>query len=154
MKRVCEKYALQLGCKKNKELCQVRPTQSTQSWEGTQVSQDYQKNLSDFPDSPTVRTPCAQHGGSQIRSLVREPGSRILHAMAKTRKKISFLPGFPPLLHTCIHAWESVISPEDSGAPHTLSIQEEGMWKWKLLSRVRLFVNPGQNPGVGSLSLL
>ena len=58
-----KEYALQLGCKKNKELWQVRPTQSTQSWEGTQVSQVYQKNLSDFPDSPTVRTPCAQHGG-------------------------------------------------------------------------------------------
>ena len=58
--------------------------------------------------------------GAQIPSLVRELGSLILHGMAKMGKKKLFPPSKQGnFLHTCIHAWESVSSPEDSGPTHS-----------------------------------
>ena len=56
----------------------------------------------DFPSSPVVKTPCFQYGGggARFKSLAGELRSRMLHGMAKKKKK----------RHTGEFPWASLIS--------------------------------------------
>ena len=81
-------HVLQLGCEENKETWLVRSTQSTQSWDGIEVPQDYQK-ISRHPWRSSGWDSVFPVQGPRVRSLVGELGPRMLHGAAKKKKKIS-----------------------------------------------------------------
>ena len=141
---------------------QVRPTQATQSWEGIQVSQDYQKISWTSLTVQQLGLHAPSTGGTDP---ILGQGTRIPHSTwdgQNGKKKISFLPASREIFFIRAYMPGSLLSPLKTQGPHTLfpfrrkacesrSIMSDSLWTHGLYSP---WNSPGQNTGVGSLSLL